>query len=89
MLKQMQTKYRQYVSAPRIEVVLLPDEAKANLNVPTTLFDICLVLHLPDGQPPETIRLDDGPFDRNGAVERLAEIWITIGEKFAPPEAKR
>ena len=81
-------KARQFISAPRIEVVLVPDSHGANVNVPTTLFDIWLVLHLPDGKLPETVRVDDGPFDREDAVMKLREIWESIGQKYAEPQAK-
>ena len=80
---------RQYVDAPRIQVVLVPDSESVNLDAPTALFDIWLMLHMPDGQPPTTVRLDGCPFDREDAARRLAEIWDYVGQKYAEPRAKR
>jgi hypothetical protein len=82
-------KARQVISAPRIEVALVPDSHSDNVNVPTTLFDIWLVLHLPDGKIPETIRVDKGPFDREDAMMKLCEIWEYIGQKYVEPQAKQ
>ena len=80
---------RQFIAAPRIEVVLVPDEKDANVNSPTTLFDVWIVLHVPDGERPATIRLDDGPFDRRDAKLKLIEVWDYIGKKFVAPTAMR
>ena len=68
---------------------LVPDSESVNLDAPTALFDIWLMLHMPDGQPPTTVRLDGGPFDREDAARRLAEIWDYVGQKYAEPRAKR
>jgi hypothetical protein len=83
------TKARQFISAPRIELVLVPDSQSDNVNVPATLFDIWLVLHVPDGLVLETVPVDDGPFDREDAVMKLCEIWDYIGQKYAEPQAKQ
>jgi hypothetical protein len=75
-------KARQYVQAPRIEIVLLPE---GDPNKPSTLFDIGLILHVPDGKRPEAVRVHGGPFDRGAAWEKLATMWMEIGEQYADP----
>jgi hypothetical protein len=75
-----------FVQAPRIEVVLVPENV-ADVNRSTATFDIWLVLHLPSGDP-ETIRVDDGPFSRDDAVHRMSEIWMDIGARWAEETAK-
>jgi hypothetical protein len=79
---------KQVITAPRIEVVLVP-EAPGNINTSSALFDIWLVLHMPDGRNPETVRLDDGPFDRDDAIMKMSDIWGYIGKEYAEPTAKR
>lgn len=71
-----------FVDAPRIQVVLVPDEAGA-INSKSALFDLWFVLHVPDGQAPTTVRIDGGPFDRGAAVEKLSEIWVDVGKRYA------
>ena len=80
-------KAKQFVSAPRIEIVLVPENGDPNAS--TTLFDIWPVLHVPDGSAPTTVRVDDGPFDRDDAAMKLSEMWMGIGDMFAEPQAKR
>jgi hypothetical protein len=75
---------RQYLLAPRLEVVLTPDDDKANVNSPTAMFDAWLVLHIPDGNPPTTVRFDGGPFNREDAARMIAAAFTTLGEKYAP-----
>src|SRR5436309_1210511 len=75
-------KIKKYISAPRIEVVLVPDKEDDNVNVSTTLFDVWLVMHVPDGQPPTTVRLDDGPYSRRDAQLKLMEVWNHVGMAF-------
>ena len=62
------------LAAPRVEVVLVPEEQPTSADqvalAAGTLFDAYLVLHVPDGEPPKTIRLDGGPFDKEGAICR-------------------
>jgi hypothetical protein len=82
-------KARNYVDAPRIQIVLVPDTEDDNVNKPSTLFDVWLVLHVPDGKDSETIRIDGGPFNREDAAIKLSEMWGYIGLKYAEPQAKR
>ena len=77
------SRLKNFVDAPRMEVMLVPDESGA-LNKESSLFDLWLVLRMLDG-PPETIRVGGGPFDRRDAMEKLAEIWLAVGEQFAEP----
>jgi hypothetical protein len=44
------------------------------------LYEACLVLHVPDGKPPTTIRLDHGAFDQDGAYNILLAAFATLGE---------
>jgi hypothetical protein len=80
---------KQFIDAPRLQVVLVPDSESENVNVATALFDIWLLLHVPDGKSPTTVRVDGGPFDRDDAVRKLSEIWNYLGQKYAEPRAKR
>ena len=54
-----------------------------------TLFDAYLVLHVPDGEPPKTIRLDGGPFDKEGAINIILATYSTLTEKYAEAHLKR
>jgi hypothetical protein len=38
---------RDFIDAPRIEVGIAPDDKGANVDLPSTLFDIWLVMHMP------------------------------------------
>ena len=74
-----------FMSAPRLEVMLIPLDNGLNKNSSSeTLYEACLVLHVPDGKPPTTIRLDHGPFDQDGAYNILLAAFATLGEKYAP-----
>jgi hypothetical protein len=53
------------------------------------LFDIWLVLHVHDGRKPETVRVDGGPFDRDDATMKIAEMWGFVGKEYAEATAKR
>ena len=46
------------------------------------------MLHVPDGKPPTTIRLDHGPLDQDGAYNILLAAFATLGEKYAPSGEK-
>jgi hypothetical protein len=50
------------LAAPHVEVVLVPEEQPTSADqvalAAGTLFDAYLVLHVPDGEPPKTIRLE-------------------------------
>ncbi len=76
---------RETVRAPRIEVVLSPDDQTGR----SKLYNAWLVLHVPDGRDPTTVPLDGGPFDQDAAIRLLLSIYATVGEKFATVEAKR
>jgi hypothetical protein len=79
-------KARTFITSPRVEVVLVPDSVGSSVNA--GLFDIWVVLHVPDGEKPTTVRVQGGPFDRADAVEKLCAIWTDVGRKFAEPTAK-
>jgi hypothetical protein len=69
-------KAMRFISAPRVEVLLIPlDQAKNSVSM---LYEACLVLHVPDGKPPTTIRLDHGPFDQDGAYNILLAAFATL-----------
>jgi hypothetical protein len=42
---------RDFIDAPRIEVAIAPDEKGANVNVPSTLLNVRLVMHMPGEEP--------------------------------------
>jgi hypothetical protein len=69
------SKLKKYVQAPRIEIVLVPDEQGGISNKPSELFDIWCVLHVPDGKDPTTVRVDGGPYDR--PVHRVLTTFAT------------
>jgi hypothetical protein len=75
-------KWKQFMQSPRIEVALLPDD-NGDINNPSSLFDIWMILHVPDDKNPEGIRVDGGPYDRGDALQKLSEIWMEVGKKFA------
>ena len=81
------------LAAPRVEVVLVPEEQPASAHqvalAAGTLFDAYLVLHVPDGEPPKTIRLDGGPFDKEGAINIILATYSTLTEKYAEAHLKR
>ena len=70
------------LAAPRVEVVLVPEEQPTSADqvalAAGTLFDAYLVLHVPDGEPPKTIRLDGGPFDKEGAINIILATYSTL-----------
>lgn len=78
---------KRVVAAPRLEVVLVP-ETPDNINTSSALFDVWLVAHVHDGREPETVRVDDGPFDRDDAARKMAENWVNICKQYAEPAAK-
>src|ERR1700751_1463906 len=75
-------KSKQFMQSPRIEVALLPDD-NGDIDNPSSLFDIWMILHVPDDKNPEGIRVDGGPYDRDDALQKLSEIWMEVGKKFA------
>ena len=81
------------LAAPRVEVVLVPEEQPTSADqvalAAETLFDAYLVLHVPDGEPPKTIRLDGGPFDKEGAINIILATYSTLTEKYAEAHLKR
>jgi hypothetical protein len=52
-------KSKQFMQSPRIEVALLPDD-NGDIDNPSSLFDIWMILHVPDDKNPEGIRVDGG-----------------------------
>ena len=78
------TREVQAIYAPRIEVALIPAEGETLEDGP---YDIWLILHLPDGQPPTTVLTDGGPWDRGESLMLIETIWTALGEKFAPTKS--
>ena len=72
---------RDFIDAPRIEVAIAPDDKGANIDAPSTLFDIWLVMHMPGEEPSMGVMISGGPFDRKGAQERLVEIWTSLNKE--------
>ena len=68
-----------YVAAPRIEVVLVPSTTQAAQEN----YELWLILRVPDGKEPTTVRLGAGPYDRDAAVKAMLEVYTTIGEFHA------
>jgi hypothetical protein len=60
-------KSKLFMRSPRIEVALMPDD-KGDINNPSSLFDIWMILHVPDDKNPEGIRVGGGPYDRDDAL---------------------
>ena len=76
---------KRFVDAPRMQIVLIPESD--TINSPSALFDIWLVLHMPEGKDPTTVRVDGGPYNREGAIRKLADMWGEIGKQYAEPTA--
>jgi hypothetical protein len=72
---------RDFIDAPRIEVAIAPDDKGANIDAPSTLFDIWVVMHMPGEEPSMGVMISGGPFDRKGAQERLVEIWTSLNKE--------
>jgi hypothetical protein len=78
------------VNAPRIEIVLVPEnqaQREGDEVEDDTLLDAYLIMHLPDGTN-VNLKLDGGPFDVEAGTNLLAAVATTVGEKYAPPEAR-
>jgi hypothetical protein len=78
------------VNAPRIEIVLVPEnqaQREGDEVEDDTLLDAYLIMHLPDGTN-VNLKLDGGPFDVEAGTNLLAAIATTVGEKYAPSEAR-
>ena len=66
-----------------------PSDGTDIISIATPLFDAYLVLHVPDGEPPKTIRLDGGPFDKEGAINIILATYSTLTEKYAEAHQAR
>lgn len=81
------------LAAPRVEVVLVPEEQPTSADqvalAAGTLFDAYLVLHVPDGEPPKTIRLDGGPFDKEGAINVSGVFPPSCSERHSSEDANQ
>jgi len=78
------------VNAPRIEIVLVPEnqaQREGDEVEDDTLLDAYLIMRLPDGTN-VNLKLDGGPFDLEAGTNLLAAIATTVGEKYAPSEAR-
>jgi hypothetical protein len=78
------------VNAPRIEIVLVPEnqaQCEGDEVEDDTLLNAYLIMHLPDGTN-VNLKLDGGPFDLEAGANLLTAIASTMGEKYAPPEAR-
>jgi hypothetical protein len=72
---------RDFIDSPRIEVAIAPDDKGANVDMPSTLFDIWLVMHMPGEQPSMGVMISGGPFDKKEAEERLFELWTSLSKE--------
>jgi hypothetical protein len=72
----MNKKLRQFIDAPRIQVVLVPTDHQKDR------FELWLVLHVPDGKPPTTTRLGKDNYDRDGAIKAILDVYSNIGDRF-------
>ena len=79
------TREVQALHAPRIEVAVLPAEDETLKDGP---YEVWILLHLPDGQPPTAVLTDGGPWDRGESLMLIETIWTALGEKFAPTLCK-
>ena len=68
-----QVEKRSHVVAPRIEVVLVPADGR---------YEAWLVLHVPDGKDPKTVRIGRDTYDREAAVKLLLDVYTKVGEDF-------
>jgi hypothetical protein len=68
---------KQFIDAPRIQVVLVPTRGQKER------FELWLVLHVPDGRSPTTVKLGKETYDRDGAIKAILEVYTSIGERFA------
>jgi hypothetical protein len=71
------------ILAPRIEVVLVPVEGKGEDGP----YELWLLIHVPDGKPPTTVRLAGGPYDGEQSIKAILAVYTSIGEHFAFPGA--
>ncbi len=74
----------QTIAAPRIEVALTG-------NAENGPYEVWLVLHVPDGGPPTTVKLggkDEMIYSKGDAVQMLLDIYTEIGERHAFPGAE-
>jgi hypothetical protein len=72
---------RDFIDAPRIELAIAPDDKGANVNAPSTLFDLWLVMHMPGEERSMGVVISGGPFDLMGAQKRLFEIWTSLSKE--------
>jgi hypothetical protein len=79
-MEKIMDSYRSYVFAPRIEVVLVPKNNRPKCKN----FETWLVLHVPDGAEPTTVKLADTRKQKQ-SIEKILEIYTAIGEKFCFP----
>jgi hypothetical protein len=61
---------RDFIDAPRIEVAIAPDDKGANVNAPSTLFDLWLVVHMPGEERSMGGAMSGGPNWRAEATFR-------------------
>ena len=64
-----------YVKAPQIRVVLRP--------VPNERYELWLVLHVPEGLEPNTVRLGRGSYDQKDATKMILNVYTSIAARFA------
>ncbi len=73
------------IDAPRIKVELTLADGG---DIDSGPYDAWLILHVPDGKPPVTVRIDgpkSPPRSSDDALLLMLELWGLLGEKFAFP----
>ena len=64
------------ISAPRIEIALAADNADGP-------YRVALLLYVPDGHEPETLRLFNGKrLSQEEATHAILQIYAALGEQF-------
>ncbi len=80
-----------YIDAPRIQIVLVPEGGaigKRGKVSNATRFEPYMLLHVPDGKPPNTIKLrsaNKGSLTKDESIQYILKIYEEIGERHAFP----
>lgn len=80
-----------YLEAPRIQIILIPEGGKIAEHgeiSDATRFEPYMLLHMPDGKPPNTIKLRSAnkeSLSRDECVRYILKIYEEISERHAFP----